>query len=145
MLNQDFKEFVELLNKHKAEYLIVGGYALGIHGYPRYTGDLDVWINPTPENAQKIIDILHEFGFSSIGLTINDFIESGNVIQLGYPPFRIDILTKPDGITFDSCDQNKLIINYDGIDIAIIGIEDFKKNKKATGRIKDLDDLNHLK
>lgn len=145
MLNQDFKEFVELLNKHKAEYLIVGGYALGIHGYPRYTGDLDVWINPTPENAQKIIDVLHEFGFSSIGLTSNDFIESGNVIQLGYPPFRIDILTKPDGITFDSCYQSKLTINYDGIEIAIIGIEDFKKNKQATGRIKDLDDLDHLK
>ena len=145
MLNQDFKEFVELLNKHKVEYLIIGGYALGIHGYPRYTGDLDIWVNPTLINAQKTLNVLDDFGFSTIGLTINDFLETSNVIQLGYPPFRIDLITQPDGITFDECYQNKIVVNYNDLEIAIIGINDFKKNKQATGRFKDLDNLEHLK
>jgi hypothetical protein len=79
--------------------LIVGGYALGIHGYPRYTGDLDVWINPTVENSKKMVAVMNEFGFASIGLTEQDFATSGNVIQLGYPPFRIDLITRPDGVT----------------------------------------------
>jgi hypothetical protein len=100
MLSQDFKEFVELLNQYEVAYLIVGGYALGIHGYPRYTGDLDVWINPTATNAQKMLRVFAEFGFASFGLTEADFSNTGNVIQLGYPPFRIDVLTKPDGVTF---------------------------------------------
>ncbi len=145
MLTKDFKEFVELLNKHKVEYLIIGGYALGIHGYPRYTGDLDIWVNPTLINAQKTLNVLNDFGFSTIGLTINDFLETSNVIQLGYPPFRIDLITQPDGITFDECYQNKIVVNYNDLEIAIIGINDFKKNKQATGRFKDLDDLEHLK
>ena len=145
MLTKDFKEFVELLNKHKVEYLIIGGYALGIHGYPRYTGDLDIWVNPTLINAQKTLNVLDDFGFSTIGLTINDFLETSNVIQLGYPPFRIDLITQPDGITFDECYQNKIVVNYNDLEIAIIGINDFKKNKQATGRFKDLDNLEHLK
>jgi hypothetical protein len=88
MWSQDFKEFVELLNRHDVEYLIIGGYALGIYGYPRYTGDLDVWINPTPENGHKMTKVMDDFGFASMGLTEKDFSESGNVIQMGYPPFR---------------------------------------------------------
>ena len=73
MFSQDFKEFVELLNNLKAEYLVVGGYAVGIHGHPRYTGDLDIWLNPTPENAQRVLDCVNEFGFSSFGLSLQDF------------------------------------------------------------------------
>lgn len=144
MWSQDFKEFVELLNKHEVEYLVVGGYALGIHGYPRYTGDLDVWVNPTIENARKMVNVMDEFGFSSMGLTEKVFSKNGNVIQMGYPPFRIDVLTKPDGVTFDECYKNKIFVDYQGLKISVIGFEDFKKNKKASGRPKDMQDLDNL-
>jgi hypothetical protein len=144
MLSQDFKEFVELLNQYEVTYLIVGGYALGIHGYPRYTGDLDVWINPTTENAQKMLKVFDDFGFSSFGLTEADFSSTGNVIQLGYPPFRIDVLTRPDGVTFEDCYRKRLILKHDGIVMNIIGFDDFKKNKKASGRPKDLEDLKNI-
>lgn len=93
MFSQDFKEFIELLAKNKVEYLIVGGYAVGIHGYPRYTGDLDVWVNPTEQNSTLVLNAVDEFGFSSFKLTQNDFSKPGNVIQLGYPPLRIDLIT----------------------------------------------------
>ncbi len=93
MFSQDFKEFVSLLIKYNVEYLIVGGYAVGVHGHPRYTGDLDIWINPTHENAEKVIISVNEFGFGSFGLHVNDFTKVGNLIQLGYPPLRIDLLT----------------------------------------------------
>jgi len=145
MWSRDFKEFVALLNLHEVEHLIIGGYALGIHGYPRYTGDLDVWVNPTRENAQRLIEVMDAFGLSSIGLTASDFSESGNVIQIGYPPFRIDLITKPDGISFDACYQRKVIVEYEGVSLSVIGLEDFKKNKLASGRPKDLIDLENLK
>ncbi|MDM8557599.1 hypothetical protein [Candidatus Parabeggiatoa sp. HSG14] len=144
IFNQDFKEFVELLNSNKVEYLIVGGYALGIHGYPRYTGDLDIWIKPTTENAEKMVKVFDEFGFSSLGLTQTDFSESNSVIQIGYPPFRIDILTSPDGVNFEECYRNKFVFEYDGIVMHIIGFNDFKKNKEASGRSKDIEDLRNI-
>jgi hypothetical protein len=145
MWSQDFKEFVELLNRHEVEYLLVGGYALGIHGYPRYTGDLDIWINPTHENAVKMLDVMNEFGMSSLNLSAGDFAYSGNVIQIGYPPFRIDVITKPDGVDFDECFKNKISVEYQGVQLHVIGLEDFKKNKLASGRPKDLFDLESLK
>jgi hypothetical protein len=144
MWSQDFKEFVRLLNHHSVEYLLVGGYALGIHGYPRYTGDLDIWINPTQDNARKMIDVVNEFGLSSLGLAATDFSESGNVIQIGYPPFRIDVITKPDGVSFEACYQRKVDVEYEGVPLSVIGLEDFKKNKLASGRPKDLIDLENL-
>ena len=107
MLTQDFKEFVELLIKNKVEYLIVGGYAVGIHGHPRYTGDLDIWLNQTPENAKLILKCLNDFGFSSFGLKEEDFTKPGNVIQLGYPPLCIDLLTEIDGVTFSESYKTK--------------------------------------
>ena len=145
LLNRDFKEFVELLNHNEVEYLIVGGYALGIHGYPRYTGDLDIWIRPIADNAKKMVKVFDEFGLSSLGLTQNDFSESGNVIQIGYPPLRIDILTSPDGVSFEECYKDKFVFESDGIVMHIIGFDDFKKNKEASGRSKDIEDLRSLK
>ncbi len=145
MLSQDFKEFVELLNKHNVEYLIVGGYAVGIHGYPRYTGDLDVWINATVENARKMVRVLDDFGFASFDLTEADFIKSGNIIQMGYPPFRIDVLTAIDGVDFESCYKNKMIVQHDEIALNVIGVSDLIVNKQTSGRLKDLDDLENLK
>ena len=145
MFSQDFKEFVELLIKNKAEYLIVGGYAVGIHGHPRYTGDLDVWLNPTPVNAKKILDCVNEFGFSSYGLTESDFVKAGNVVQLGYPPIRIDLLTEIDGVTFENCYENRKKVEIEGIKVNFIGYNDLLMNKKVSGRLRDLDDLENLK
>ena len=145
MLTQDFKEFVELLIKNKVEYLIVGGYAVGIHGHPRYTGDLDIWLNQTPENAKLILKCLNDFGFSSFGLKEEDFTKPGNVIQLGYPPLRIDLLTEIDGVTFSESYKTKKVVEIDGLLVNFIGYNDLIQNKKATGRSRDIDDIENLK
>ena len=144
MFSQDFKEFVELLIKNKAEYLIVGGYAVGVHGHPRYTGDLDIWLNPTKENASKILICINQFGFSSFGLKEDDFIKEGNIIQLGYPPLRIDLLTQIDGVTFNDCFQNKTQVEIEDLLVNFIGYNDLLKNKKESGRLRDLDDIDQL-
>lgn len=145
MFSQDFKEFLELLIKNKAEYLIVGGYAVGIHGHPRFTGDLDIWLNSSLENADKLLKCVNEFGFSSFGLTQNDFTKEGNVIQLGYPPLRIDLLTHIDGVTFNECYKNMKQIEIEGLLVNFIGYNDLLKNKSASGRPRDIDDIDHLK
>lgn len=145
MFTQDFREFIELLIKNKAEYLIVGGYAVGIHGHPRYTGDLDIWLNPTPQNAEKILTAVNEFGFSSFKLTKEDFTKPGNVIQLGFPPLRIDLLTEIDGVKFDECFKNRKEVTMEDIKVNFIGYNDLLKNKKESGRPRDIDDINNLK
>jgi predicted nucleotidyltransferase len=144
MFSQDFKEFVALLIKNKVEYLIVGGYAVGIHGHPRYTGDLDIWLNPTAENANKILNCVNEFGFSSFNLTVNDFLKSGNVIQLGYPPLRIDLLSQIDGVTFEVCFENRKEVQIEDLTVNFIGYSDLLKNKKVSGRPRDIDDIENL-
>ncbi len=144
MFTQDFREFVELLIKHNAEYLIVGGYAVGIHGHPRYTGDLDIWLNPTPLNAARIINCVNEFGFESFGLKTEDFTKVGNVVQLGYPPLRIDLLTDIDGVTFAECFENRVEIEIEEIMVNFIGYNELIKNKRVSGRLRDLDDINNL-
>ncbi|MEO6188973.1 MAG: hypothetical protein ABIO44_00010 [Saprospiraceae bacterium] len=145
MFSQDFKEFIELLIKNKAEYLIVGGYAVGIHGHPRYTGDLDIWLNPTPHNAERILNSVNEFGFSSYQISLEDFTKPGNVIQLGYPPLRIDLLTEIDGVTFEECFANRKEVLVEDLMVNFIGYSDLLKNKKESGRPRDLDDIENLK
>ena len=120
------------------------GYALGIHGYPRYTGDMDIWVNPTEENSKRVMSVLDEFGFGELDLNASDFVKLGNVIQLGYPPMRIDLLTQPDGVEFKGCVSRKLDVEHDGLTIHVISVEDFKKNKLASGRPKDIEDLRNL-
>jgi predicted nucleotidyltransferase len=144
MFNQDFREFVELLIKHKVDYLIVGGYAVGIHGYPRYTGDLDIWLHNTPENADKILKVVNEFGFSTYGLTAADFTKPENIIQLGYPPLRIDLLTHIDGVSFDECFPNRKEVIIENLTVNFISYDDLLKNKKASGRNRDKDDIENL-
>lgn len=145
MFSQDFREFIELLIKHKAEYLIVGGYAVGIHGHPRYTGDLDIWLNPSEQNASLILKAVNEFGFSTYGLTRSDFTKPGNVVQLGYPPLRIDLLTEIDGVTFEECYINRKIVTIEDLEVNFIGYTDLLKNKKESGRPRDIDDIDNLK
>ena len=144
MFSQDFKEFIELLIKNKAEYLIVGGYAVGIHGHPRYTGDLDIWLNPTPQNAEMILKSVNEFGFSSYKLNTEDFTKPGNIIQLGYPPLRIDLLTEIDGVTFEECYKNRKEVVIEDLVVNFIGYQDLLKNKKESGRPRDIDDIDNL-
>jgi hypothetical protein len=145
MLSQDFREFAELLIKHKVEYLVVGGYAVGIYGYPRFTGDLDIWINPSPENAEKVLLCVREFGFSSYQLTASDFSKSGNVVQLGYPPLRIDLINELDGVKFEQCFPDRKTAEIDGLQLNFISYQDLVKNKKATGRAKDFLDIDNMK
>jgi hypothetical protein len=145
MLTPDFKEFVELLIKNEVEYMIVGGYAVGIHGHPRFTGDLDIWLKPSEPNALKILKCVDEFGFGSFNLQVSDFVKIGNVIQFGNPPLRIDLLTEIDGVKFDECYLNRMLVDLEGLVVSFIGYRDLLKNKKETGRLKDLDDLENLK
>jgi hypothetical protein len=145
MFSKDFKEFLELLIKHKAEYLVVGGYAVGVHGHPRFTGDLDIWLNPTYENAINIKKAVDEFGFGASDLKIEYFTKENNVIQLGYPPLRIDLLTNIDGVNFNECFKNKIVVDIEDIPVNFISYQDLVKNKKATGRNRDLDDLENMK
>jgi len=144
MLSQDFKEFIELLNKHNVRYLIIGGYAVALHGHPRYTKDLDIWIEMEPANADRLIDALTDFGFGSVGLSQNDFVTPDQVIQLGYPPNRIDLITTPDGIDFETCYKSKLEISISETTVNFIDLENLKRNKKASGRLQDLADLEKL-
>ncbi|HTL80758.1 MAG TPA: nucleotidyltransferase [Bacteroidia bacterium] len=143
-LSQDFKEFVQLLNKNNVEYLVVGGYAVTAHGYPRYTGDIDFWIKPELENAHRVILALHEFGFGEVDITIEDLIVKDNVIQLGFPPNRIDILTSVSGVTFEECWKEKSEIMIDGEKIHFISLRHLRINKEKTGRTQDKLDLENL-
>ena len=144
MLSRDFKEFVALLNAHEVEYLIVGGYAMALHGRPRNTGDLDVWIARSPENAARLMQALDAFGFGGVGLAQSDFESPDQVIQLGYPPFRIDLLTAIDGVEFANAWPRRETIVHNGLALHFIGLEDLKTNKRTSGRPRDIDDLEQL-
>jgi len=144
IISKDFKEFLELLNKNKVKYLVVGGYAIAFHGYPRYTKDIDLWILMEKSNAESILKTLNEFGFSGLGITVEDLNTPDNVIQLGYPPNRIDIMTAASGLNFDECYNKKVEVDIEGVSVTFIDLESLKKNKKATGRHQDLADLENL-
>ncbi len=143
-LPQDFKEFLQLLNSKEIEYLIVGGYAVALHGYPRATGDIDIWIAISKENAHKTVEALKEFGFDTPKLKEELFLEKEKNIRMGNPPLRIEILTSIDGVKFSECYRNKKIVTIDTIEINFISLEDLKKNKKASGRYQDLADVENL-
>jgi len=145
VLNNDFKEFIQLLNVHNVQYLIVGGYAVAFHGHPRYTKDIDIWIWMEQTNAEHMLDVLKVFGFSSLGLQRDDFLKKNNVVQLGNPPNRIDILTDLSGVVFEECYPKRNSITIDGIAINFIDIENLIQNKKASGRHQDLADIENLK
>jgi phage replication-related protein YjqB (UPF0714/DUF867 family) len=143
-LPQDFKELLQLLNSRKVEYLVVGGYAVALYGYPRATGDIDIWIALSKENAQKIVEALKEFGFDVPELKEELFLEKGKNIRMGEPPIRIEIVTSIDGVEFPECYKNKNTLTVDDIEINFISLQDLKKNKKASGRLQDLADLENL-
>ena len=143
-LPPDFREFLNLLNSHRVEYLLIGGYAVGYHGYPRPTGDMDVWIAPSPENAARVAQAVVEFGFPAEDVPVSLFTESGRIVRMGTPPMRLEIVTAISGVEFESCYVRRISVDIDGVPVKIIGLEDLKTNKKASGRHKDLNDLEQL-
>jgi hypothetical protein len=144
MFNNDFKEFIELLEKHQVKYLVVGGYAVGFHGYPRFTGDLDIWLQPDPENAIRILIAIRDFGFNFSNLNEKDFEVPGNVVQIGNPPLRIDLLTEIDGVQFEDAYAQRIEATIFNQKTNFISYNDLIKNKRATGRFKDLGDVENL-
>lgn len=144
LLSRDFSEFLGFLSLNQVRYLLIGGYAVGLHGHPRYTKDLDIWVEATPENAQKLVKAIEDFGFSSLELKPEDFLEPGVIVQIGYPPVRIDLLTKASGVEFAECYQNRQEVEIDGLKVSLISLKDLQKNKRATGRHQDLADLENL-
>ena len=143
-IQPDFRELLALFNAHRVDYLIVGGYALAFHGAPRFTGDLDVLVKPDPENAQRILAALERFGFASVGLTLGDFSHPDQVVQLGVPPVRIDLITSLTGISWDEAFAGRTAGSYGEVPVYYIGREQFITNKRAIGRQKDLADLEML-
>ncbi|MFH1620367.1 MAG: hypothetical protein ABIG11_10765 [bacterium] len=133
-----------MLNSKKAEYLIIGGYAVGFYGYPRATADLDIWIATGKENAVKVAEVLKEFGFNLPEVTPEVFQKKDKVIRMGNPPLRIEILTSISGVDFDKAYSERAIESIEGLTVNLISLENLKINKKASGRHKDLDDLEHL-
>lgn len=143
-LPADFKEFLQLLNSHQVEYLLIGGYAVGYYGYPRATADMDIWIATQPENAAKVVEVLQEFGFGVEELTPDLFLQAEQIIRMGLPPLRIEILTTISGVSFEECYAARQVDSLDGVEVALISLDHLKINKKASGRYKDLNDLEHL-
>ncbi len=145
MLSKDFKEFIKLLNENNVKYLIVGGYAVAFHGHPRYTEDLDIWIELSIDNAANLLKALNQFGFGSLGLSLEDFLAADQIIQLGYPPNRIDILTAAAGVDFETCYYSRVSTTIDETQVEFIDIENLKMNKLSIGRPQDLADTENLK
>jgi hypothetical protein len=140
----DFKELLELLNAHKVEYLVVGGYALAFHGAPRFTGDIDLFVKPNQTNAKLILAVLNEFGFGSLNLSVTDFTSPDNVIQFGVPPVRVDIMTSLTGVSWEKAQAGKVPGNCGDVSVFYIGKTDLITNKKSLGRSKDIADIEAL-
>ena len=140
----DFRDLLKLFNDHRVRYVVVGGYAVGHYGAPRYTGDIDLFVAPTEDNATRILAALEQFGFGSLALEAKDFSNPGRVVQLGYPPCRVDILTSIEGVSFEEASANPSAGDYGGVPIRFIGRDMLIRNKRSTGRAKDLADAESL-
>jgi hypothetical protein len=143
-LPTDFKEFLQLLHSENVEYLLVGGYAVGYHGHPRATGDIDIWINPTAANAERVASALRQFGFSAATIEARMFEQPHKVFSIGVPPIRIELLTSVSGLQFDETFADRVNTELDGVPVTVISLEKLKANKRASGRLKDLADLESL-
>ena len=143
-LPSDFKEFLKLLNAHQVEYLLIGGYAVGYHGYPRATADMDIWVAMNPANAERIVNVLKEFGFDLAELSPELFLKEWQIIRMGVPPIRIEIATTVSGVNFNECYAERVVDTLDGFEVNLISLKHLKLNKKACGRHRDLADLENL-
>ena len=143
-LPRDFKEFLRSLNAHQVEYLLIGGYAVSYHGYPRATADMDIWVGVHPANADRIVAALKEFGFDLPDLSPELFLREWQIIRLGVPPVRIEIATTISGVDFGECYAERVQDTIDGVPVNLIDLNHLKLNKRASGRHQDLADLEHL-
>ena len=143
-LPPDFREFLKLLNDHEVAYLLVGGYAVAYHGYPRATTDMNIWVAIHPLNAQRLVDTIRAFGFDMPELSPGVFLQENQAIRMGVPPVRIEVVTSASGVTFEACYAARVVDELDGVAVNVINLEHLKINKKAAGRHRDLDDLEHL-
>lgn len=144
-LNKDWREFLELFNSNRVDYLVVGAFAVAFHGYPRYTADLDLLVRPTAQNAERVMRALSEFGFGSLGIRAADLCTPGMVVQLGVQPNRIDLLTAISGVNFDEAWEARKTAELDGLPTQFIGRAELLRNKEQTGRAKDLGDAEELR
>lgn len=143
-LPEDFKEFLRLLRASEAEHLLVGGYAVGFYGYPRPTGVMDIWISNSRENASRVLKVFNGFGFDSRELTTSSFTLPKSIVRVGIAPFKIEVITHIDGVSFDECFPRRNEAEIDGCVVNLIDLSDLMTNKKASARPKDLDDLIEL-
>jgi hypothetical protein len=143
-LPPDFTEFLRLLDAKAVEYLLIGGYAVAYHGYPRATQDMDVWVAISPENASRLVEVLREFGFEGPELADQLFLREDSIVRMGMPPMRIEIATSISGVSFQECYKDRITENFQGVPVSIISLANLKKNKQSAGRHRDLDDLEHL-
>lgn len=143
-LQKDLREFIALLGSNGAEFLVVGGHAVAYHGHPRFTGDIDIFVRPTAENAARVLGALAAFGFGGLGIAVDDLVRPGSVVQLGRPPNRIDLLASISGIDFDDAWRSRAETTLDGLPVSLIGREALIRNKRASGRPKDLLDVEEI-
>lgn len=143
-LPQDFKEFLKLLEDNEVRYLLVGGYAVGYHGYPRPTGDIDFWVSNKSENAERVVSVLRAFGFDSQDLSVSLFTAEKSIVRMGVAPFKLEVITHIDGVIFDDCYSRRLETTIDECTVKILGLDDLLANKKASGRPKDVNDVLEL-
>jgi len=144
MLNEDYRDILHALSDENVRFILVGAYALAAHGYPRATMDIDIWVMPSPDNAEAVLRALRSFGSPLHNLTQKDLEVDGTIFQIGIAPRRIDIITAATGLKFEQAYQNSVLVNIDGLDVHIPSIDDLIINKKATGRTKDLADAEAL-
>jgi Nucleotidyl transferase of unknown function (DUF2204) len=144
VLDNDFKEFLQLLNRHQVKYMLIGGYAVVHYGYVRFTGDVDVWIPQSNENAQQLIKAIDDFGFDTVDLAKKDFEKEIIMFYFGTELMKIELTNRISGVDFDDCYPRRVETEIDEMIIPVIGLEDLKRNKKWSGRHKDLNDLENL-
>ena len=143
-LPPDFREFLSLLHTHRVNYLLVGGYAVAAHGYPRFTGDMDVWIQTNTKNGENVFKVCREFGFDVPNLRVELFTDPKQMTRMGHPPLRIEILNSVSGLSFEAAGENRSECDWEGVPVTLISLCDLRTNKLASGRLKDLADLENL-
>ncbi len=143
-VSADFKDILKLLIAHNVEFLLIGGYAVGYHGYPRPTGDLDIWIRLSDENARRTAQALQDFGYATVDQTLPYLKDAGKILRMGVPPFRLELSTTIDGVDFAACYENRQTLSVDDVPVPVISLNDLLINKRAAGRPKDLADVDEL-
>ncbi|HUO08164.1 MAG TPA: hypothetical protein VM008_07690 [Phycisphaerae bacterium] len=145
MLHRNFLDFIALLEARHVKYLVIGGYAVSVHGFPRHTGDLDIYVAVSPENAVRLPEVFRDFGFGDLDISAEDFLREDFVVEIGREPMKIQVLTGIDGVRFDEAYEDRIVVKEDGLPVPFIGLKSLLKNKEASPRPKDRIDLEALR